>query len=473
MQITRAHSQEQTGTVAEGDQSGSGTAIGHAVRGITRRQFAQIAGLGLASMVLAACGKSETTDTAAAPAQATQPAVATTAATTTSAAGSDPDFRMVISSELTDLSGKTYALEQDDAKFVGRFSEGLAAISWTTSEYDAEWDTTHDEKFHVGCVDKTGKLVVNFDTAFSTISSNVTALSHEVYYHDGLIVLNAYTAEDSGLGGNTTFVCDKQGNVVFSTGKEGTHPDLGNFSRPYMYGQFVTSSPEGTAFLDGKGNVTSNGRRVPDDLGEMGYTAINVFGKDLYDIYRNSDNGGAFGRVYDTSGNVVFDVTQGIEGYDKATVISDACDGIVCLMCTKKNPYTDSKGGDKSYYGLYDVTAKSWVLGPLQHKMDSTVGIDGVISFRLLDFTGTEAEKDKDPYPGGGNGLVSKSGKVLLKPAKDRDFLNYVADGYWSCNDAEGMHLMYVEGDELVDIPLTSEPLSRFYPDYYGPVEAL
>lgn len=452
-----------------------GRAEGPARRGISRRQFVTLAGLGLASLGLAACGGGDKAAEAPVETAPATSAAAPAAATTSRASGVDADYRIVSRSEskpfLYDLTGKEYPLERDDLELMGPFAEGLAFVRWKESDYDEEWKTETNVGYSAGCVDKDGKLALDFSDIIATLPSKPSVIREDaLMFNEGLLAFTCeWETEDehqNTIHHATSFVVDTKGKLQFSLGDNGSVADtdaLGkkgtSTSGMCRYGTFFTTvagtNESNYCIVDKTGKVVVN--KKPDGWGLGNWGA--PFGDGLYAERSNDDY-----DVYDFSGNTVLHLNtseDGFEGYDQApNVASVSGEGLISVNVTKLNP---NKGGrNKDYMGLYDVTNKKWAYGPIGQELLTWTKYDsfnGIFPLRLQKPpTDTVVDESEIPYPDGGYGLLRADGTWALEPGDSRtsEFTqgDFLTEGYMILNDGNGAYqLIHVDesGVELID----------------------
>lgn len=373
-------------------------------RRYTRRDFLLFAGLGLSSLVLPACGAKEPTSgttankvatTEAASTPAATPAASTvtsTVAATTESATSSPAI-VVSSSQIVTSDRKLVTplpnVQLDNSptpstgpattnssnaplgaefEILGRFSEGLALVQWKTAGYDEEWKTEHDPAMHLGAIDTTGRLVLEYTEGISSLpgapkefTNSYGANDIDPHYSGGLVCITCHwnDGNDDGTDGATTFVYDKQGKLQFSLGDGGS---VGGqdavYDSVFRYGVLSISRNRHLTVLDGTGNA------LVDIDGEYEVRGDRLYCNEEMDLLGfAADRKGTRVQAFDFSGTQLFGSDSSLSSEHDETSGRSLLDGLAALACTKKNPYgEDSK--DEVYHGIYDMRNARWVFGP-------------------------------------------------------------------------------------------------------------
>lgn len=341
---------------------------------------------------------------------------------------------------IVDENGLAVALSNPDTELVTPFAGGFSLGSWETSEYDAEWDTVHDQANHYALFDSSGNAAVDLDAAVA--AAGITGRSrayHSGAFSDGRMVV-ALSPEEEGQE-SATLVLDEQGSVVFSLGRQDdyVHADTVD-ADAYHDGVIPVSSPaDGRYLADVDGNVLVGEKSVGEVPVSLGYG--------WYAKLRSLDKAFAY------DGSVAFDPgTLNGDGVIDAKLAYDqpGGSGIVAVQAQRENPYG---GANKDLAGLYSIPAATWLV-PLGEELDAYGQANGDVLWartaQAADAGAVEAAAEESPgarapsvEPELHSALVDAEGNVVfdasMAPASlsiPEDFCaQYLHDGWWGIRD--------------------------------------
>lgn len=372
------------------------------------------------------------------------------------------------------------------------FSGGWSLGSWKTAEYDAEWDTYHDEQTHYGLFDQTGAMKVDLDPAAASlgITGESKARSTAVAFADGRLVLSLTPFTDGERAASA--VIDEAGQTVFTFDKEGDAIGTSQFSGQFTFhdGVMQLVDAAGIVLVGTDGQVLVGKRDLGEDYPES-------LGLGWYMRAPTRD-----GKVYGYDGSVAFDASSVNDGEVAGGELyyeqPGAC-GIVCVRAERVNPYG---GTNKELFGLYSVGTQQWLVPMGEELTGFGSAHDGLIWARTEPATADEAATSTDSAAAGSQGasgeaasddavsvvngaagphstILDAEGNVVfdasMAPADlsiPADFTaQYLHDGWWgirSDGNSEPYALVYIENGKYVgamDAPdgLTSYPNSQVY----------
>lgn len=426
--------------------------------GVTRRDFLSLAGIGMASLALTACGAKESASDVPAQAADPNPAAtqsATSAATTASAAldATERNMRFATDEALGSLSGETFLIDPGDdtaevaatddtsvgtTRFVGRYAEGKAVGIWTTSEYDEEWKTEHDSMVHVGAFGPDGKLLFEFTDGVSSLPKKGDGLdlsaSGDYHYEDDRLAL---------LLQDTCLVFDETGKLVFGAGR-GYADYIEITSVTYHDGMFLLF--EGGRcryrFVDKQGTILREAdyqiRSYNSE--EQSWHIWKIAGEGLF-YQEDRQNNGTFytdewiKRVVDVNDNVVLDFPTEFKSdnnFDSITY-SILGGGLVVVKGVRDNPY--GQGPSKNYYGIYDITKKDWAFGPYGQAVRCMQPLGGALYVELDAPVDADLyEADEIAFESDAKGLITTEGTWIINSKDDKRAdspFQYYAEGFW------------------------------------------
>ena len=242
-------------------------------------------------------------------------------------------------------------------KIVGPFEEGLAVVEWVTAEnYDEKWGEFTGVTGHIGCVDETGKVVLDFSSAvpqekyhwddfnggkgtsgMSDLNEAVEilyAIDNEPYFSEGyaLIIVNFFA------------ICvDMQGQVIWQK-------DVSlDYASQYQDGIAMI----GGQFYNTAGEEIGTGREDYDYYSGAGY-------------WKDADE-----AIHDYAGNEVLAKDFIPEGYSK---FNKYCGNYGLLRGEVIEVSPNGTGAQIRSCGVWSLSDGKWLIEPIENAQFEITG---------------------------------------------------------------------------------------------------
>lgn len=364
---------------------------------------------------------------------------------------------------LTDGTKVPVAIEGADegsVKMEGRFREGYAFVRWSTSDYDKEWKEKTNVVYHLGLVDGTGKLVKELDDIippdlqgdYSDEEGGAFAhLTGSPYFSGGYALVQLSSPKK---GGDDVICIDSSGKACWAVA------NAFQISNGFEDGL----ARIGTCIYDTGGNVVfdlaEHYNEKHSEAEESDYLWIwdnhkNEYrsaGKGFVLLNGESTDGGI--AILDYTSKVVLSSQSTFEGYDECS-IDDAHSGAAIVSLKKTSP--NGTRARKDFCGLWSIADGKWLIEPVEDGM-FFYGDDNIVCVR--------ANQHYSYYLIDGTYIGSDSDLVSLGDSKASYQRMHRLDGDWYALD--NSHFIHVGTAGIDAYEDLSDTKVRVASSYYG-----